>query len=39
MLVLYFGSAAMALCPSVSVTSQCSVEAGRWIELVFGMKA
>jgi len=31
----------LALCPSVclSVTGQCSVETGRWMELVFGMEA
>ena len=31
----------LALCPSVclSVTGQCSVEIGGWMELVFGMEA
>ena len=28
---------AMALCPSVSVTSRCSIETGERIELVFGV--
>jgi len=30
---------ALCLCPSVSVTSRCSIERGARIDLVFGMEA